>query len=62
MWRIDPNNNNVVGMISLRLGPAAYEAGPVRLHAPPQSSDGQYVHVDDLDEKDRVEITRRRFS
>ncbi|MBB4727929.1 hypothetical protein [Xanthomonas arboricola] len=61
MWRIDPNGA-VVGLISLRLGPGLYDQEPVRLHEPPRSTDGQYVHWDDLTDEDRDQIRLRRFS
>lgn len=62
MWRIDAEGT-VVGMISVRLGPGQEkEPGLVRLHAPPRSTDGQYVHWDDLTDEDKAHIVERRFS
>ncbi|MGE6332520.1 hypothetical protein [Stenotrophomonas sp. NPDC077659] len=60
LWRIDPDGT-VVGLISPRLG-KEHAADVTRLISPPRGEGTQYVHIDDLTDEDRAEITKRRFS
>ncbi|PTT65185.1 hypothetical protein [Stenotrophomonas sp. HMWF003] len=60
LWRVE-TDGSILGLISVRLG-SEHAADPVRLISPPRGKGAQYVHMDDLTDEDRAEITKRRFS